>query len=123
METINIKVPSELYGVTDCVISLDAINKGFAPCGDGCDYRFTHKDLELLKRIAAGENLEFKPEKIIKYKNRLTLQELTDLKNNSAVLPGKSTPGKIYDFGNGLRAKCTQWFSSGSVTKSHFVKI
>lgn len=48
---ITFKVPSELYGVTDCCIHdvERAIKIGAAPCGDGNDYRFTKHELEQLK--------------------------------------------------------------------------
>lgn len=54
---ITFKVPSELYVQTDCVINdiARALKTGFAPCGDGCDYKLTTHDLEQLRRIEGGE--------------------------------------------------------------------
>ena len=48
------KVKSTLYGQTDCVVNdLDkAIKTGFAPCGDGTDYKFSKNELNRLKTLA-----------------------------------------------------------------------
>ena len=57
---ISFKVPSEIYGQTDCVINdvERAIKTGFAPCGDGCDYKLHAHQIEQLKEIAKGANPE-----------------------------------------------------------------
>ncbi len=48
------KVESSLYGKTDCVVNdLDkAIKTGFAPCGDGTDYKFSKTELQRLKTLS-----------------------------------------------------------------------
>jgi hypothetical protein len=60
---ITFKVPSQMYGVTDAVISdiNRTLKTGFCPCGSGEDYKLSPEELEQLKRIAAGENIEFSP--------------------------------------------------------------
>lgn len=62
---ITFKVPSELYGITDCCIhDLErAIKIGAAPCGDGNDYRFTPYELEQLKSGVT----DIKPSSELKY--------------------------------------------------------
>jgi hypothetical protein len=61
---ISFKVPSEMYGTTDAVISnIDhAIKTGFCPCGSGEDYKLNANEIEQLKQIANGEDIEFKPQ-------------------------------------------------------------
>ena len=58
---ITFKVPSELYGVTDCVITdIDrTLKTGYAPCGSGEDYKFTPDELAQLARINKGEKIYF----------------------------------------------------------------
>lgn len=52
-KTIEIKVKSELYGVTDCVIDIDSFLSGRRtfPCGDGCDYKLTDKDVLFVNKV------------------------------------------------------------------------
>lgn len=59
---ITFKVPSEMYGQTDCVITdIDrTIKTGFAPCGSGEDYKLTQGELMQLGEILRGERTEFK---------------------------------------------------------------
>jgi hypothetical protein len=59
---ITFKVPSEMYGVTDCVITdiQHTLKTGYAPCGSGEDYKLTGDELRQLHRIASGEKIEFK---------------------------------------------------------------
>lgn len=75
---ITFKVPSKMYGVTDCVVTdiARAIKTGFAPCGSGEDYKFTPQELEQLKRIAAGENIEFKRDALKKFVFKFKAREL-----------------------------------------------
>jgi hypothetical protein len=59
---ITFKVPSELYGQTDCVITdiNFTLKTGFAPCGSGEDYKLTQSELMQLGEILRGERTEFK---------------------------------------------------------------
>lgn len=49
-ETIEIRVKSSLYGVTDCVIDIETFEKGrrIFPCGDGCDHKLNSIEEELI---------------------------------------------------------------------------
>jgi hypothetical protein len=119
---ITFKVPSSLYGQTDCVITdiSHTLKTGYAPCGDGCDYKLTAGELEQLKCIQAGEPMEFIHDEKLKKVNHLNLQQINDLKFGGAVvIGGKYIPGKLYLL-NGIKAKCTSWFDG---PKSSFVKI
>lgn len=51
MTKFQITVHSALYGETECCIQdlQHAIDGGFSPCGDGCDYKLTHHEREQLK--------------------------------------------------------------------------
>lgn len=81
---ITFKVKSELYGQTDCVITniTHTLKTGFAPCGDGCDYKLSPFELEQLKRIQKDKTIPFMrlPEKkhIL---NILKLHPLVQLKH------------------------------------------
>lgn len=46
MPTVEIKVKSELYRVTDCVVDVASYKTGrkVFPCGDGTDHKLTKKN-------------------------------------------------------------------------------
>jgi hypothetical protein len=85
MGNIQFKVFSELYGTTDAVIcDMDhAIKFGFAPCGDGCDYRFTEHEFSQLKSGYAKD--KFTPSSSLLYP--LNLVALMQIKDNTLLLP------------------------------------
>jgi hypothetical protein len=51
--TIELAVPSDIWGVTDCVIDIGEFERGrrFHPCGDGSDYRLRDKDIKAIKKL------------------------------------------------------------------------
>lgn len=103
---ITFKVPSEMYGVTDCVITdiQRTLKTGYAPCGSGEDYKFTNEEMAQLQRIAAGEKIDFcrelfSGEKIIKILSEHPLLKLK-MKVKRVFVVGSfaiGSPGKDSD--------------------------
>lgn len=59
MFPIDIKVKSEMYGTTTCVVNVEDFKKGIRtfPCGDGCDHTLTDVQVRKVQRIIRkGEN-------------------------------------------------------------------
>jgi hypothetical protein len=62
METIEIKVHSTLYGVTDCVINVEDFINGrrVFPCGDGCDHKLNEKEVsEVYRQLMKDFNCDY----------------------------------------------------------------
>jgi len=63
--TIEIKVPSKLYGFTDCAIDIECFEEGqrIFPCGDGDDYQLTKSDVtDIEEKTSVRQLLNYNPE-------------------------------------------------------------
>lgn len=57
-DSVEIKAPSEIYGITDCVIDVDSFLKGrrVFPCGDGSDYKLRPSDVIIVDQLIKNLN-------------------------------------------------------------------
>lgn len=85
MTKFQIPVFSELYGETECCIQdiEHALDGGFSPCGDGCDYKLTHHEIDQLKSRIDLET--FIPSSKLDYP--LNLVALMQVDGNSLKIP------------------------------------
>lgn len=97
---ITFKVPSELYGVTDCVITdIDrTLKTGYAPCGDGCDYKLTADELQQLARIKSGDKIEFTREVF-------TRQHIIQSLQDHPLVKLKEKPLRVFIVGSFVKGK------------------
>ena len=53
LTTIELRVKSELYGVTTCVVDIKTFLEGrrIFPCGDGDDHELTEKEQRKCRRL------------------------------------------------------------------------
>ena len=51
--SIEFNIKSEIYETTVCVVDIPSFNTGrkVFPCGDGCDYKLTTKEIDDIQRI------------------------------------------------------------------------
>jgi hypothetical protein len=53
IDQVDIKVKSEMYGVTDCVVNVEQYKEGkrIFPCGDGTDHKLTDKNIKEVEKL------------------------------------------------------------------------
>jgi len=56
-KTIEFKVKSDMYNITDCVVDINRFKQGkkIFPCGSGEDYILNEKDIKAIKKLLKQE--------------------------------------------------------------------